>query len=503
VSVLIGLDVGTTNTKAVAFDPTSGEVIAVASRPTSYVRLANADEEMDPEALWGNVVACLREVTERVRQPARAVGVASMGEAGVPIGTNGQPLDRIIPWYDQRSEPQLDWVHQRIRPERLFEISGQATRCVYGMYKLLWLREHRPETFRAMRRWLSISDYVAWRLTGAAGTDYTLASRTQLFDQRARQWSPELLELVGIRAEQLPPIYPSGAPVGRVTGSAAVATGLPADIPVGIGGHDHICGSLAVGAISPGAVVDSIGTAESVVIPVRDFTNEAHLLAGRLSCFAHVVPGLYVIQGGLARGGGALEWLGHLLFAGEPDPVAVALAAAAEAPVGARQLLYFPYLGGNGAPIGDEHVSGSFVGLQPYHDRGQLVRALLEGVAYAIRATLEVIGDPARDGWPAVRAFGGGSRSPLWLQIRADVLGHPVEGIEVPEAVALGAALLAGVGAGVYSSAGQAAAAPRCPTTRYEPDAARHARYDRIYQEGYRRLYPGLKSIFAALAQPS
>jgi xylulokinase len=497
--VLIGLDVGTTNTKAVVFRPERGDVSAVAARPTPYTPETGPTREIEPEALWATVAACLREVVAVTSGPIQAVGVASMAEAGVPLDAAGRPLYRIIPWYDPRTEPQLRRTLAEVGAERLFRVTGQASRHVYSLYKLQWLRENQPGAFRALRRWLSVADYVVWRLTGAAATDPSLASRTMLFDQRRRAWSAEQLDLAGVATEQLPVVLPSGATAGRVTEPAAQATGLPVGVPVAVGGHDHLCGAVAAGGIAPGQVVDSIGTAESVVVPVGGYRDDVRLGQGRICSYAHVVPGLFVIQGGMALSGGALAWLAERLYPGAPDPITGALAAAEVVPPGSDGLLFYPYLGGNGAPVGDENVAAGFIGLRSQHEPGHLVRALLEGVAFGIRDTLDVIGDVVGEVAPPIRVVGGGARSPLWLQIRADVLGLPVEAVEVPEAVAVGAALLAGVGAGVFADAGEAAAAVKREAARFAPDARARPLYEQLYREGYRVLYPALKPIFATL----
>jgi xylulokinase len=320
-----------------------------------------------------------------------------------------------------------------------------------------------------------------------------------LFDQRTRQWSSEMLAMAGLDVDQFPVVGLSGDIVGQVTRQGAAQAGVPPGVPVGIGGHDHLCGALAVGVVEPGQVGDSIGTAESLVIPVSNYVVDDRLRVSRTCCYAHGA-GSYVVQAGIAMSGGGLQWLASRLFADSAQPVDAALAAAALAPPGADTLLYFPYLGGNGAPVGDENVTGCFVGLRPTHDRSHLVRSLLEGVAFGIRDALEVVAEVVGSPTMPIRAFGGGSRSPLWLQIRANVLGMPVMGIEVPEAVALGAALLAGIGAGIYPNAVEAAASVARTGTRYDPDPAEHAIYEPLYRDGYKALYPALAPVFARLA---
>lgn len=504
-SLLIGLDVGTTNTKAVAFQPATGQVVAVASRPTPYVGVTRSsgpgsDREIDPGQLWDSVVACLRQVTELASGPALAVGIASMAEAGVPLDAAGQPLYRIIPWYDPRTEPQLRRVLSENDPRRIFQITGQAPRHVYSLYKLLWFQEHAPAVTRSLFRWLSVADFVGWKLTGEAATDHSLASRTMFFDQRSRGWSADMLRLAGLRAEQLPRLTQSGAPIGVISREAASATGLPAGIPVGIGGHDHLCGAVAAGGSATGEVVDSIGTAEGLVIPVDTYRDDDVFRRTRICCYAHVLPGRYVVQAGMALSGGGLAWIASQTFAEAADPVASALDAAGQAPPGAAGLLCFPHLGGNSSPIGDENVAGAFVGLRSSHERGHLVRAVLEGIAFGIRHSLAVVEEVVGTRPEEIRVVGGGGRSSLWLQIRADVLNRRLLAVEVPEAVALGAALLAGVGAGVYPDAAAAVSSVNRLTTLYLPNADRAAVYDRRFRDAYLKLYPALAPIFAELA---
>lgn len=499
-SVLIGLDVGTTNTKAVAFDPDTGHVVAVASRPTPYVGIGAGEREIDPGQLWEGVAACLREVMGAAPGRVLALGIASMAEAGIPFDANGTPLYRIIPWYDPRTEPQLRRVLAQNDPRLLFELTGQAPRQVYTLYKILWLREHEPAVIRSLHRWLSIADFIGWRLTGVAATDFSLASRTMFFSQRSHQWSPELLRLADLQVEQLPRLAPAGTTIGTVTPAMAGVTGLPAGVPVGIGGHDHLCGALAVGAVQPGQVVDSIGTAEGLVVPVADYRSDDLFRRTRICCYAHVVPNQFVIQAGMPMSGGGLAWIAERLFSDQPDPVVAALAAASQTPAGAGGLLYFPYLGGNGSPIGDENVAGAFIGLRATQERGHLARAVLEGIAFGIRHAFEVTESVAGNLPAPIRVFGGGSRSPLWLQIRADVLNRSLLAVEVPEAVALGGALLAGVGAGVYPDAAAAANSVDRLTTSYFPDPGRATQYEARYHDSYLKLYPALAPIFGTLA---
>ncbi len=493
--LLLGLDIGTTNIKAVVYDSASGQIVSHAAQPTPTTHPRPDWTEFDAEAVWHVTCACIGQAVASLPAPQRieAVAVASMGEAGVPLDAKGHPLYPIIAWHDPRSEQQAQWLRSALGAEAIHRITGQQLKPTFGIAKILWLKDNVPSVFERMALWLSVEDYILWRLTGVAATDFTIAARTMLFDQQQTTWSADLLALCGLAAERLPrPVF-SGTVVGMVTPQAAQETGLQQGVWVATGGHDHLCGALAAGAIVPGQVLDSSGTAQGIVLPVERFHGGGAALTAGFSCYRHVVRGRFVIMGGLTSAGGALHWLVSLM--GGKDAHDSLFREAEQAGPGAHGVFCLPYLLAGGTPYGDGYPLGAFIGLTLAHTRGDLLRALIEGQAYALRQNLERMAQvaPVADGH--MLAIGGGNREPLLLQTKADVCQRPVHVPAIPEAVAVGAALLAGVAVGVFADEAQGAASVSCSMQRYEPDPRRAAVYDAWYRDVYAGLYPSLQQV--------
>ncbi|MDP9366993.1 MAG: FGGY family carbohydrate kinase, partial [Chloroflexota bacterium] len=263
--LLVGVDVGTTNVKAVVYEPDGGAVaVAVVPTPTHYPRPSWAFYR--PDELWAQTVKALREALAKVDDPRRVAGIAitSMGEAGVPVDVAGDPTFDAIAWFDTRTEPQVAWLEREIGREALFATTGLSLQPIWSLCKLLWLRENEPEAFSRTARWLNIADYIAYRLCGVQATDLSLASRTMALDLAHLRWSDDLLGAVGLSRDLLAPLAQSGTRLGNVTAESVRETGLPVGTPVSAGGHDHVCGALAVGVIEPGEVLNSLGTAEAL-----------------------------------------------------------------------------------------------------------------------------------------------------------------------------------------------------------------------------------------------
>ena len=315
--LLCGIDAGTSQVRALVFT-LEGTVVASATEPTPIRLLGPDSAELDPEALWGTVVAVLRRVTAQLPDPraVRSIAVASVGEAGVLLGDDGRPLAPIIAWYDTRTTGELEWLLSVIGFERLHKLTGLCADPTFSLLKLLWLKRHAPEAFSAARQWLNVGDYLAWRLSGERATDFSLASRTLLLDLQQRIWAAPLLEAAGIPGALLPPLLASGTALGRLRPDVAQATGLPADCVVGVGGHDHVCGLIAAGADRPGVLLDSLGTAEAL-----SFVNEAPLTDPALGWdgfnqgVIEVDRPLYYVFGGLPTAAASVEWF-RALYAG-------------------------------------------------------------------------------------------------------------------------------------------------------------------------------------------
>lgn len=415
---LVGLDIGTTGIKAVAFDAAGTELAKVAEETPTH-RTADGGGEYLAEEIWDSCCRVIRRVNRMLDEDGHepvAIAAASIGESGVPLDPNGVATHPIIAWFDRRTEDQVHWWREHVGEERTTEITALPTRPVFGMLKLVWTREHAPEAFARTTRWLNMADYAAFRLSGAMITDHSLASRTLAFDIIEREWSTELLDAAAIPASMLGDLVPSGQVVGHVHDDAASATGLPTGTPVVSGGQDHVCAALALGITEPGDLLDSIGTAEALFMITDGPDCTGPIASAGISQGAHVVPGRTYAMTGLAQGGGRIDSVRRKL--GLEWDAFLALAAK----------------GG------------------PAHDVVEEVALVSQA---AIDRLIEAVGrQPTRH-----LATGGGARNDLLLERKRAIGGRPIEVPDVGEATCLGAALLAGAGIGIYPSVLEAPAA--------------------------------------------
>ncbi len=502
---LAGLDLGSSSIKAVLFDADAGKVLASASRPTPVSHPTGGEpgsrqwSEHDPEALWQAVCACLREACGG--KPVAGLSVASMAEAGLPLGVDGEALDPIIAWFDRRSEPQAAWIEEQISPANLFRLTGQRVSPSFGITKLLWLRQHRPQVFDRLATWLPIPAYILYRLTGERVTDYTIASRSLLFDQNRLGWSSELLDLAGLDSQQMPAALPGSAACGRITEDAASQTGLPVGAICAAGGHDHLCASFAAGAFEVGAVVDSTGTAQAVVQVLPAFLPDPRLADRGYACYSHVLPGQVILKAGLKAAGGAVDWLAHRLSSPGLEPDFAALETLARSGIGLRAgPLWLPHLLESGSPESDRRSRAALVGARLDHDNGDLFRGMLESLAFWLRQNLEEMQVLSGHNAGEISLIGGVTRLNLLLELKADVLGREVHVPDVPEAAAVGAALLGGLACGLYSSPAEAVRSLHYGRRTVTPHAERSSWYDRLYTQAYLPLYQTLKEINHRLA---
>jgi xylulokinase len=357
---------------------------------------------------------------------------------------------------------------------------------------MLWIKENQPEAWTRTVRWLHVADYVAYRLSGGQATDWSLASRTMAFDIRKRAWDDEILGAVGINRTLFAAPVASGTEVGKVTAEAATATGLPKGAVVAAGGQDHVCGALAAGVTKPGTVLDSLGTAEAIFVAVDQPLSDPKLGRQGYSQGAHVAPGNYYVYGGLYTSGASINWWKDIL--GEDHDVMIAKAAGA--PAGSLGVGFLPHLRMGDPPHFDARSRGAFVGLTTDVDRGTLTRAVFEGLAYEARATLEPLLEFASiDQIGDVTMIGGGTRNELLTRIKASVFNTTINVVDLEEATALGAAILAGIGAGVYRGIADALSAIRLSTTAVAPTTTDVANYDAYYHEVFQPLYSALRDL--------
>jgi xylulokinase len=501
VTRLLGLDIGTTAIKALLFDAEQRRVLAVGEAPTPFLPSVRGRSELDPEGIWQATIQAIRAVHgDTSGSGVDAVGIASMGEVGVPLDGAGDPCYPAIAWFDRRSEDQLDWWERTIGIERIYDITGQILHPMYSAPKLQWLRAHEADVWARLDRWLCMEEFIGWQLTGEMVTDYSVASRTLLFDQRRAQWSTELLSATGLPRRLFADAVPSGTIIGQMSAAAARQTGLATGTPVVTGGHDHLVGALPVGAVQPNVLLDSAGTAEGILLTANRYDPSAALLGAGFSTYRHVLPEHFVVVAGQHGAGGLITWLIDRLYqpVGGRRPYDQAFADAARAPVGAGGLFCLPHLRGSRVPEHDLGSRAAFVGIVDGHERGHLLRAALESLGFWLRSSIEVleaaIGTPVGD----LHVVGGATRSPLWLQIKADCTGRTLTIPEVGEAVALGAALLAGVGAGVYADVASAATGIDVPVRHVEPTTMAASQCQRAFAV-YQLLFPALRNVNAAI----
>ena len=491
--LLIGADVGTTNIKVVAFDR-SGLAVESASSPTPTRYPGPGRAHYDPEELWDSFAAALRAVTGRLDEPGRvaSVAVASMGESAVPLDPRGDPTGDMISWFDGRARPQAERLGRVVGQDRLFGLTGLSLQPIFGLCKLLWLKENEPEAYSRTATWLNVADYMAFRLCNVAATDYSLASRTLALDLHGLRWAEELMEEVGISPDLFAPLRGSGSPLGPVGSEAASATGLPEGVCVAVGGHDHVCGALAVGVTQTGTMLNSLGTAEAILLPLEGPLTDPRVGQQGYTQGVHVAGGYYVF-GGQYTSGASVEWLREVL--GGVD-YATLISEAEEVPPGSLGAYFLPHLRLANPPYDDPAARGAFVGLSADVKRGGLFRAVLEGLAYDSRNSLEpLLSHTGLDRLQTIHAIGGGTQNRLLMRIKATVLDQEIIVSGVEEATSLGAAILGGVGAGVYADVPSALEELRSDENIVEPVPDEVPFYDAAFQRVYGRIYPSLRGL--------
>ncbi|MGQ9457157.1 MAG: xylulokinase [Anaerolineae bacterium] len=502
---LLGIDVGTTGAKAVLVAE-DGRVLAVATHEYPMSTPRPLWVEQDPGDWWTATVRSIRQVLAEAKvRPDNVAGVGLTGQMHglVLLDRGGRVLRPCILWNDQRTGLQCEAITREVGAETVLRLTGNPILPGFTAPKLRWVREHEPETFAQVAKVLLPKDYVRYRLTGAFFTEVSDASGTSLFHVEQRRWSEEMLTALGIPRTWLPEVTESPVASARVSQDAARATGLVAGTPVVGGAGDQAAQAVGTGIVHEGLASVTLGTSGVVFASSDEYRVEPQ---GRLHAFCHAVPGKWHLMGVMLSAGGSLRWYRDAL--GEPecqraretgqDPYDVLLADAEQVPAGCEGLLFLPYLSGERTPYPDPLARGVFFGLTLRHRKPHLTRAVLEGVAFGLRDSLDLVrslGLPILE----VRVSGGGARSRLWRQILADVFGVEITTVNVTEGAAYGAALLAGAGVGLFGSVSEACAQAVRVTGRVRPSPQAAVYPD--YYTRYQALYPALAKEFRALAQ--
>jgi len=493
-SHVLGIDASTTAVKAILLDE-SGAVRGIGSSAYELSVPRPLWSEQDPHLWWDGTIAAIRAVladTGVAGDDVVAVGLTGQMHGAVLLDGADEVIRPAILWNDQRTGAECDLIREVLGPERLVAITGNDALTGFTAPKLVWVRDHEPEAWRRVAHVLLPKDYVRLRLTGEHAMDKADGSGTMLFDLAARDWSGEVLAALRIDPAWMPPTFEGPEVTGTLTAEAAAATGLRAGTPVVAGGGDQAANAVGVGAVEPGVVALSLGTSGVVFATTDRPLFEAR---GRVHAFCHAVPGRWHMMSVMLSAAGSLRWFRDALAPGTAYDDLAALAA--EVPAGSEGLLFLPYLTGERSPHPDPLARGAFVGLTLAHDRRHLTRAVLEGVAFGLRDGLDLMIEAGMPEPSVIRASGGGTSSPLWRQILADVLGAEIATVDTAEGAAYGAGLLAAVGAGwfptVEAAAGRLVTAT--PTAAPGPDEPRYVEAHAVYRE----LYPALAPIFRRL----
>ena len=495
--VLLGLDLGTSAAKLVAFDP-EGNALASARRAYAVRNPAPGRFELDADAVWQAAASCLRDVTARCFARAiRALCLSVQGEAIVPVDRDGRCLAPAPISLDRRGEAAVHRLAERLGETTIRHTTGQPVSSLPSLPKLMWWREHEPALHAATWKYLCFGEFALLRLGLAPAIDRTMAARTMAYDIARGAWWPEALEAAGIEPHRLAPILPAGTVVGTIAPDIAAPLGLPAGVAVVLGGHDQPMGALGAGVLDPGSALYAIGTTEVIVAALRDFAPA--LPARGIPCYPHVAPEGFVALAGSQSGGRVLHWYRSVTATGGGDAaadedVAALLEEVEDSRPGGPILL--PHFAGTGSVLGDEGASAALLGLRFETRRGDILRALLEGVTYEQAIGIDAL-DAAGVGPGSLRAVGGGARSPRWLQMKADILGRTIEHALVEDAPCLGAAMLAGQAIGLHGSLREAADRVRV-TMRYRSRPEHHAMHQ-PRRELYRALYEALRPHAAQL----
>lgn len=494
---VLGIDVGTSGTRALVLGEDSGVLGSATEEHAPFASRQIGWAEQHPEDWWRACGIAVRKALAAagVRgEHVRCVGLSGQMHGAVLLAENGQVVRPALIWCDVRTEKQARELTERIGAQRLIELTCNPALPNFTLTKLLWVRENEPLLWRRVHSVLLPKDFVRFRLTGERATDMADASGTLLLDVTHRRWSREVLEATEVDERSLPALFESPEVCGTISSDGAAATGLKTGTPVVAGAGDQAAGAIGMGIVAPGAVSATIGTS-GVVFAATD--RPALDPAGRLHTFCHAIPGRWHVMGVTQAAGLSLRWFRDQFGVGEEegrDPYERLTAEAASVPAGSDGLLWTPYLMGERTPHLDAKARAALVGLTASHGRAHVIRAILEGVAFSLRDTLTIF-DEILVPVEHVRLGGGGARSRLWREIQAAVYGRTVEIVATEEGAALGAAILAGVGGGVWPTVEAACEATVKVAERVQPREEEVRVMNDCYGV-YRRVYPATKNIF-------
>jgi xylulokinase len=499
---LIGLDIGSTGTKCLIMAPT-GEVLAQAYREYPMESPENGCYELSPQRVWEAVQAVISSAMNKYdRPPAMLAGlsVSSFGEAAVLLDSGGCVLGNSLLYIDKRGSEQLEVLVEHIGEENIIGKTGLHPHPMYTLSKLMWYREERPDIYERLHTFLPFGSFILYKLGAGPVIDYSLASRTLAFDVHRLEWDEEIIRASGLRSGIFPQALELGSRLGNISPAAAEALGLPAHLQLVLGGHDQVCAAIGAGVTEEGSAVDGIGTVECIT-PVfhKMQVNDKALALSKLALVPYI-QGSYTTYAFNFTGGSLLKWYRDQFgyeekCAADESGRSVYEIMGESAGEGPTDILVLPHFAGSGTPYMNPAAVGVIAGLNFNTTKGELYRALMEGVTYEMRLNLDGL-EQAGMRIRELKACGGGAKSALWLQIKADIMNRAVIALDIEEAGILGAVILAGVALGVFPSYAEAARRlVKVGTTFYpRPENRRH--YDENYAK-YKRLYQAVNNVMS------
>jgi len=505
-SLLLGVDAGTSSVKAVLLD-LRGNLCAVSQAEYPLHHLRSGWVEQNPEDWWQATCIAIRGALAKVEHgPERVLGMAVSSQAPtlLPLDRSGRPQRPAMIWMDRRAEAEAVRLTELLGTDNIYRISGNRPDSFYVAARLLWLREHEPEVLKQTWKFVQVNGYINYRLTGRVAMDPAHAVLLQMRDYVTGAWSDALCSACGVDPEQFPEVMEGYKVQGEVSVEAAEACGLRAGTPVMAGTVDSPAAALEAGVAEPGIAVEMTGTSTVVIIP-----NDRGLTEPALIALPHALPGMHLLLGAMVSSGGCLRWFRDQFGQAEnvaaaeggTDPYELLTRQADEIEPGSDGLIFLPYMMGERSPLWHSNARGVFFGLSLATPRAALVRAILEGTAFALRHNVETAvsaGAEVRE----MRSVGGCSRSDVWNQIKADVLGVPLVLPRTTVGSPFGAAIVAGMGAGVFPDVSKSLQEMVHLERRFEPNPVNHERYMRFYRI-YRDIYQHLKGDFDSLASIS
>ncbi len=485
---LLGIDIGTSALKAALFQE-NGTAIAQATGKYAVQYPSAGWAEQEPDEWWETAVKAIRDVLDTSGlDPNQIAGIGVDGQSwsAIALDKTGRVLCPNPIWTDTRAKDICDKLKREIPENELFALCGNPLQPSYTLPKILWYKENLPDVYNRASAILQSNSFIVYRLTGVLSHDLSQGYGCHCFDMRNSRWDEAMCNRLGVNSSLLPPLFPSHQVVGGVSEKAAKLTGLIAGTPVVAGGLDAACGTLGAGVIDDGQTQEQGGQAGGMSICMEKYGADPRLILG-----LHVVPGRWLLQGGTTGGGGSLRWLRETVC---PELSFEEMSSlAGNVPAGSDGILFLPYMAGERSPIWNPNATGVFFGLDYAKTRGHMIRACMEGVAYALRHNLEAAAD-AGASVTSMRAMGGSANSLVWTQIKADVTGRKIEVPLSDTATTLGAAILAGCGTGVYGSFQEAVKKTISVRRVHEPNAG----FKDVYEEGYKKyraLYDRLKPM--------